>query len=148
MRAATERVRPPAPPSTTRSPTSALAEEPIGSAGRSSLASACTRPKPVSWSIAERMARRDAAVMHVDPDRLGLGDQVADREDQAVAEKHAVAGALVAERLRGEGVGRNDGVQADNGGERALEVVAVILGARLRGGGDFPFGQFSHRESP
>jgi hypothetical protein len=54
------------------------------------------------------MARRDAAVMHVDPDRLGLGDQVADREDQAVAEKHAVAGALVAEGLCGEGVGGNN----------------------------------------
>ena len=96
----------------------------------------------------ERMARRDAAVMHVDPDGLGLGDQVADREDQAVAEQHAVAGALVAERLRGEGVGRDDGMQADDRGQRALEVVAVVLGARLRGGGHFPFSQFSHRESP
>ena len=40
----------PAPPITTRSPISAARDEPMGSAGRSILPSACTRPKPVSWS--------------------------------------------------------------------------------------------------
>ena len=50
MRAATECLRPPAPATTTGSPTFAVFDWPIGSAGNSSRASACTSPKPVSWS--------------------------------------------------------------------------------------------------
>jgi len=49
-RAATERWRPPAPPTTTFSSSGNSVESPIGNAGRSSFASACTSPKPVVWS--------------------------------------------------------------------------------------------------
>ena len=71
------------------------------------------------------------------PDRFGLGDQIADGEHQPVVDQHAVAGALAAERVGGEGVGRDDGVQADHRGQRALEIVAVVLGRGCADGGTF-----------
>ncbi len=50
--------------------------------------------------VAEHMTGRDAAVAEGQPDLLGLGDQIADRENDAVvADEDAVAGALGTERL-------------------------------------------------
>ena len=54
---------------------------------------------------AERMAFDDAAVAEMQPDRFGLGDQIADGQHQPVVDQDAVAGALGAQRLRAEGVG-------------------------------------------
>ena len=75
------------------------------------------------------------------PDGLGLGDQIADGQHQPVADQNAVAGAFDAERLGGEGVGWNDRTQADHRRQRAFEIVAVVLHTRLGGRGDFPFEQ-------
>ena len=63
---------------------------------------------------AERGAFDRAAVAEMQPDGFRLGDQIADGEDQAVADDDAVAGALDAQRFGGEGVGRNDRMQADD----------------------------------
>ena len=73
---------------------------------------------------AERVAFHHAAVAEMQPDGLGFGDQIADGQHQAVVDQHAVAGALDAERLGGEGVGRDDRMQADHRGQRALEIVS------------------------
>ena len=61
---------------------------------------------------AERVALDHAAVAQMQPDLLGLGDQIADGQHQPVVDQHAVAGALAAQGVGGEGVGRDDGVQA------------------------------------
>ena len=97
---------------------------------------------------AERMAFHHPAVAEMQPDGLGLGDQIADGQHQPVADHHAIAGALGAERLGGEGIGRNDGMQPDHRGQRALEVEPKILRARLDRRRHFPFGQRRHRGSP
>ena len=66
--------------------------------------------------IAQHVTRHRAAVVECDPDRIRLGDQITDRQDEAVAaNEDAIAGALGAERFRGEGVRRHDGAQADHG---------------------------------
>ncbi len=75
------------------------------------------------------MARHDAPVIEMQPDRLGLGDQITDGENHAVlADQHPIARALGAERLGGEGVAWDDRVQSHHRGERLVEVVAVISG--------------------
>ena len=93
---------------------------------------------------AERMAFHHVAVAEMQPDGLRFGDQIADGQHQAVVDQHAVAGALDAERLGGEAVGRDDRMQADHRGQRALEVVRVVLRARLRRRRHLPFGQRGH----
>ena len=87
------------------------------------------------------MAFDHAAVAEMQPDGFGLGDQIADGQHQAVVDQHAVAAAFGAERGGAEGVRRDDRVQADHGGERAVEVEAVVLRARLKRGRHLPFGQ-------
>jgi hypothetical protein len=54
------------------------------------------------------VALHDAAIAQMQPDRFRLGDQVADGQHQVIANHHAVAGALGAERRGRECVGRND----------------------------------------
>ena len=93
---------------------------------------------------AQRMAFDHAAVAEMQPDRLGFGDQIADRQHQSVIDHHAIAGALGPERLRGKGVGRDDGVQAYDGGKRAIEIETVIARAGLIRGRHSPFGQRGH----
>ena len=89
--------------------------------------------------VGEGVAGDGAAVMGGEPDRLGLGDQVADGGDQPVrADHHAAAGALRAEGLGGEGVGRHHGLHGDDRAQRLLQVEGVVGGARLEIGGDFP----------
>src|SRR6267142_5186135 len=59
--------------------------------------------------VAEHMPRDGAAVTQAEPDRLGLGDEIADGQDQTVlADENPVAGPLGAERLGAEGIARND----------------------------------------
>src|ERR1043166_8284955 len=53
--------------------------------------------------IAEHVARHRTPVDQVDPDSLRFGDEISDGEHQSVADKHAVASALGAERA-GNGV--------------------------------------------
>ena len=97
---------------------------------------------------AERVALHHAAVAEMQPDGFGFGDQIADGEHQPVVDQHAVAGALDAERVGGEGVGRDERMDADHGGERALQIETVILRARLGGRRHLPFGQRGHARSP
>ena len=62
--------------------------------------------------VGERVALHDRAVASREPDRRGLGDEVADREDEAVVANHdAVARAIGAEYRRGERVVRNFGAK-------------------------------------
>ena len=123
---ATDRVRPPAPPTTTRSPIWAAAEEPIGSGSRSMRPSACTRPKPVSESKPSAWPSHHAAVAEMQPDRFGLGDQIADGQHQSVVDHHAIAGALGAEGVRAEGVGGDDRMQPDHRSKHAIEIETVV----------------------
>jgi hypothetical protein len=84
----------------------------------------------------------------VQPNRFRLGDEIADREHQPVVDHDAVAGAFGAQRLGAEGVRRDDGVQADDGSECAVEVETVIARTRLVGRRHSPFGQGGHGVSP
>ncbi len=65
------------------------------------------------------------------PNRFGFGDEIADREYQSVIDDDAVAGALGAQRVSAEGIGRDDGVQTNHRGEYAIQIKTVIAGARL-----------------
>ncbi len=65
--------------------------------------------------IGEDMAWDGAAAHRGQPNRLGLGDQVADRQDQTVpADQYTAAGALGAERPGAEGVLRHRCPQAED----------------------------------
>ncbi|MEY9688028.1 hypothetical protein ABIF13_008802 [Bradyrhizobium elkanii] len=94
---------------------------------------------------AERVALDRAAVAEMQPHRGGFGDQIADRQHQPVVDQDAIAGALGAERLGAESIRRNDRMQPDHTHQRAIEIVTVILGARLKGRGHFPFGRGGHQ---
>ena len=76
------------------------------------------------------MALHHAAVAEMQPDRFGLGDQIADGEHQPVVDHDAVAGALGPQRFRGEGVRGDDGMQSDDRGKRAIEIEARNRPAR------------------
>ena len=120
MRAATERCRPPAPPTTTRSPSGDQRRIAERQRRQVEPRERLHQAEAGRLVVAEHVAGHDAAVVEVQPDRLGLGDQIADGEHQAVlADQHAVAGALGAERLGGEGIGRDDRAQPHHRGERA-----------------------------
>ena len=87
------------------------------------------------------MALHHPAVAEMQPDGVGLGDQIADGEHEAIVDQHAIAGALDAERIGREGIGRNDRMQADHRGQSALEIVGIILRTRLHRLRHFPFDQ-------
>jgi hypothetical protein len=92
----------------------------------------------------ERVALHDIAVGQMQPDGLGFGDQIADRQHKAVADQHAVAGALHPERIGSEGIGRDNRMQADHRRQRTIEIVGIIFRPRLHPGRHFPFDQCSH----
>ena len=108
MRPASERVRPPAPPITMRSPISAKRDEPMGSAGRSISTERLHQAEAGLLVEAERMTFHHMAVAEMQPDSGGFRDQVADGQHQPVVDQHAVAGALDPQRLGGKAVGRDD----------------------------------------
>ena len=85
------------------------------SAATSSLPSGSTSPRPCDRIVGERVAGHDGAGMRGEPDRFGFGDQVADRQHEAVVvDDDAVAGALGAEDRRGERVVRHFDAQSDD----------------------------------
>jgi putative membrane protein len=78
--------------------------------------------------IAEHVAGHHFAAAERDPDVVGLGDQIADGEHDAVAaHQHAMAGALRAQRLRRERVRRNGGADADHRGQSLVQLEIVVL---------------------
>ena len=82
----------------------------------------------------QHVAGNDASAAVADPDGLGLGDQIADGEHQAVvADDDAVPRPLGAQRLGGEGVGGDDRLDADDRGQRLVEIVIVVVRLRLHG---------------
>ena len=84
-----------------------------------------------------------------EPDRVGLGDEIADRQHQPVgADQNAIAGALGAERVRGEGVGRNDGAHTDHGRERGVEIERIISWFRPGRRRHFPVSDRGHSAAP
>jgi hypothetical protein len=89
IRATTECLRPPAPATTTGSPT---------------FAQRLHQAETGLLIIGEHRTRHRAPIREVKPDRLRLGDEVADGEHDAVADQHAIARPLGPERLGGEGV--------------------------------------------
>ena len=96
------------------------------------------QPEPGHLVVGDHVAGNRAPVREMEPDGLGLGNEVADGEHHAVANQNAVAGALGAERLGGEGVGRNDRPQPHHRGQGGLEVIAVILRLGLVGSRHLP----------
>ena len=121
-------------------------EEPIGSRrDRSCRAPAPGRSrspgsKPSAWPSTTRPSPRCSQTV------CGFGDQIADGQHQAVVDQHAVAGALGAQRLGGEGVGRDDRMQADHRGKRAIEIETVVAPRAAVRKRHFPFGQRGHRD--
>ena len=138
---ATDRVRPPAPPTTTRSPIAAALEEPSGKRIEVDAAERLHQAEAGFEIEAERVALHHAAVAEMQPDGFGFGDQIADGQYQPVVDQHAVTGALGSQGVRAEGVGRDDRMQADHRRKRAVEVEAVIAGAGLVRRRHFPFSQ-------
>ena len=94
------------------------------------------------------MSFHHAAVAEMQPDSFCFRDQIADRQYQPVVDQDAVAGAFGAERLRAEGVRRNDRMQPDHRRQRPIEVEAVIGLARLECRRHFPLSQRGHAVSP
>ena len=75
----------------------------------------------------------------------GLGDEVADREDETVVADHdAVARAIGAEDRRGERVVRNLGAQSDDAVERRLEIEGDFALRRLQRRRERPAGEVRH----
>jgi hypothetical protein len=75
------------------------------------------------------------------PDGFSFGDEIANSEDQAVIDQHAIAGAFGAQRLGRERIFRDDAMEADHRFQCAIEIEAEIFRARLYAGRHFPFGQ-------
>ena len=95
--------------------------------------------------IGERMARNRRTAPWAYPDRFGFGDQISDGQHQAaVADQHPVAGTLGPQRLRREGILRNDRAEAYDGVDRGLEIVGVIIGLGLVAGWNLPIAYRRH----
>ena len=78
--------------------------------------------------IGERMGGNDAPVVARQPDLLGFGDQIADGQHQPVlADDHAAALPLGAQRRRREGVLGNRGMNLHDGLEGMIEFQASLL---------------------
>ena len=98
------------------------------------------------------MARHSTAGMVDQPDGLGFGDQIADGQHQAIRrarrrDGHAAAGALSAQRVSGEGIGRDNSAQLNHGAQGGLKVVAVVAEVRLEIERDLPI-LVSHGSNP
>ena len=87
----------------------------------------------------------DRTVIRGEPDRLGLGNQVADGDNQPViADDDAAARALGAEYRRGERVLRNFGAQRHDRVEHGPQIEAQAVRGRLQLSGKGPVRGFSH----
>ncbi len=88
---------------------------------------------------AQHGALHHAPVVEGKPDRLRLGDEVADGEHKAALVDHnAGALALGAQGAGGEGVGRHEGLHGHDAVEPLLEREGKIGGVGLEGRRDLP----------
>jgi hypothetical protein len=77
--------------------------------------------------MGEDMPWDGAAARRGEPDRLGFGDEVADRQNQPVlADQNTAAGALPAERAGGESVLRDRRPQAEYCAQREVQIESAI----------------------
>jgi hypothetical protein len=89
--------------------------------------------------VRQRVARHDAAVVGREPDRLRLGDQIADGEHQpVVANDDRAARSLGAENRRGERVLGDFRAQHDDRAQRPPEIEANLSRGGLELGGECP----------
>jgi hypothetical protein len=95
--------------------------------------------------VAERKRRHHHALVRGEPDRARLGDEVADGEDESVVpDHHAVADALRAEDLGGEGVLWDLGAKLHHRVEGTVEIEAPVLRPRAHFGRELPVGGLCH----
>ncbi len=92
----------------------------------------------------QRVALHYMPAAEMQPDGFRLRDQIADGENQSVADQHAIARPLGSERIRGEGIRGNDRVNAHHRRQRMFQIEFVVVGARLRTGRDTPFWHRAH----
>jgi len=98
--------------------------------------------------IGDEMSGNDLAGILPEPDVLGLGHEIADGEDEAVAvDEHALAGALGAGYGGRESVGRHLGREAHNGIERVADIEAPALGLGAKRLRKFPIAEIAHDRS-
>ena len=89
--------------------------------------------------VCKRMARNDVARMRRQPDRFRFGDQVADRQHEAIIiDDDAVAAPFGAEDRRGKRVFGNLGPNCDDRTQRRREVEWNLAAFRLQFGGECP----------
>ena len=82
--------------------------------------------------IGEDMPLHGAAALRGEPHRLSLGDQIADRQHQAIlADQNPAAGAFGAECPGGKGVLRDGRAEAEDGAQRAVQIERAIRLLRL-----------------
>ena len=113
MRAATARLRPPDPPTTTRMPTSAQAGAAERQDRRVDAGQRLHEAEAGLLVVAQHVAGNGAAIAQADPDGFGLRDEIADGEHDAVfADQGAMPDALGAQDLGRERIGRNERADA------------------------------------
>ena len=97
--------------------------------------------------VGKHMAGNRLALVRGEPDRLGLHDEIANRQGHVFADHDRIAAALRAQRLRSERVCGHERVQAYYRGQRPVEIVTVVLRLRLHGRGYFRAAHGCHRNS-
>ena len=73
-----------------------------------------------------------AAVARREPYGFGLGDEIADRQEQVLADMDRAAGALRPERAGGKRVFGHQRAQADHGGQCPVQVKGEVAGVGLQ----------------
>ena len=106
------------------------------------------QPETCRLVIGQHGAGHVAAVDQREPDRLRLGDEIADGQNQPVGtDQHAIAGALGAQRVGGEGIRRDDGAHAHHGGQRGFKIVGIVRGLGLRSRRYLPIAHRGHAKN-
>src|ERR1700740_1230095 len=78
------------------------------------------------------MAGYGTAALRGEPNRLGLGDEIANRQNETIsADQDTAAGTFDAQRPGGESVLRNLCPQADDRAQCAVQIKGAIPGLRL-----------------
>jgi hypothetical protein len=96
--------------------------------------------------IGQHMPRDSPANARCEPDRLGLSDQITDRQDQAVlADQDAAAGPLSTQCPGRKSVLRDSGMKPQHGPERPVQVKGIIFRLWLKFGRYFPLDRSRHR---